>query len=335
MTGAYNIQLEQDGKLIYDFTIERNFTSVVGDSGIGKTYFIESLVKATTQEFGDTVTKFKLHCDVACVGIPSGTQYVLLASIIRTSSKTIFFIDEGLKGILETKFSKLIRGSDNYFVIVGRDKIGTISYSYKSVMMFNRMPDGVLTLEPYLRVDDDSYLRSLVEKETIILPEDEKVGYELIAHSLGDYNVEVGGGRDYYSHYIKQNKPRSIMLIIDGAAFGAKLTTFLKYISENKGQCVVGALLVESFEYTVLESLSNYNSQLLEVDYLTDNIDSVNFMSWEEYFTEELTTFLKSERRFDYDKSSILAVLTTEEVLTFSDNLKRRLKLDTSVMQIF
>lgn len=110
----------------------------------------------------------------------------MLANTIRASRNTIFFIDEGLQGLLATKLSNLIRGSDNYFVIVGRDKIGTISYSYKSVMQFVSRIDGVLTLELLSKLKDDMMLLSSVKSDTVILPEDKKAGYELINHGAVD-----------------------------------------------------------------------------------------------------------------------------------------------------
>lgn len=327
MTGSYNVKLEANGEILYDFTLNRNFTTIIGDSGGGKTLLINTIMDVALS--GNDGNNTKLYCDVNCIGIPEGTQYSFLVGLVKTNRNTIFFIDEGAQHINTTKFSTLIRGSDNYFVIVGRDRLGCISYSYKSVMRLSMDVQGFLTLKPLLELDGDLIMVSEITKDDVFLPEDAKAGYNLIKTALSEYNVVRGGGRDYYQHYIKHilDPTDDIVLLQDGAAFGSQINSLLNFLTEEGKGRVKAVLLRESFEYMVLDAIPSFNAQTA-LSPLEQIIDSKNYLSWELYFTDVLKSCLEP-RGLTYDKSEILSILSEEEIAAFREYLLGYLKLKT------
>jgi len=119
MKGKHKIRLATPRET-YDFTINRKVTIIRGDSGTGK-----SMLCKAVKMSGRTV--FILDCDVECNSADDSRYW---KEIIKNSSGTIWFIDEDFIYLETKEFARLVRDTDNYFVIISRKPLAYIPYSY-------------------------------------------------------------------------------------------------------------------------------------------------------------------------------------------------------------
>lgn len=125
MKGAHQVVIENK-RLRYDFTIHRNITVIRGNSATGKTTLIGML--SLYQQDGEA-SGVRLSCDKACVVINSVRWQENLA-VIRDS---IVFIDEDDHFVKSQEFAEAIQASDNYYVIITRDRLPSLPYSVTEI----------------------------------------------------------------------------------------------------------------------------------------------------------------------------------------------------------
>lgn len=125
MIGKYDITL-YNNKVHYHLTVERNITVLRGDSASGKSELIRLLATHNSNPASSGIT---LICDKKC-SVLTEENWKLFT---ETYTDSIFFIDEG-NAFLKTKmFAETVKGADNYFVIISREKLSQLPYSIDEI----------------------------------------------------------------------------------------------------------------------------------------------------------------------------------------------------------
>ena len=131
MKGKHRIVV-QNKKIRYDFELQRNITIIRGDSATGKTTLVEMI-----QEYYDNGVDsgIELQCDKICI-VLSGKNW---EKQIKNIEDSIVFIDEGSSFVSSKEFASAIQKTDNYYVIVTRESLETLSYSVSEIYEEERM----------------------------------------------------------------------------------------------------------------------------------------------------------------------------------------------------
>ena len=125
MVGKYEIEV-YNNKVHYFLTIKRNITILQGDSATGKTELIRLIQEHETNGTSSGIT---LICDVKCTVLTAVDWELRLSSM----NSQIVFIDETAGFLRSQRFAELVKGSDNYFVIVSRDALSQLPYSVDEI----------------------------------------------------------------------------------------------------------------------------------------------------------------------------------------------------------
>ena len=124
MIGKHEIIIE-NAYLQYRFTISRNITVIKGDSATGKTTLIEMIRQYNEEEDSGISIKSDVPLEVVY-----GRNWKIQLDGI---SESIVFIDEQSRFIKSKEFAESILGSNNYYVIVTREKLHELPYSINEV----------------------------------------------------------------------------------------------------------------------------------------------------------------------------------------------------------
>lgn len=279
MRGTYSILVE-NRRLQYKFTIRRNITIIRGDSATGKTTLIEMI-----QDYNDNGPEsgVSLQCTKPCVTL-SGRYWQNELTAIHDS---IVFIDEGNRFVLSEEFAKKIKATNNYYVIVTRERLENIPYSVEEIYGIRSSGKyGTLRQtyhEIYQLYTKDEKLPSALPQE--ILTEDSHSGYQFFQEVARQKHMicTPADGKSNIFNYLLAHTKESILVIADGAAFGPEIGRIdeLMKIRHN-----IYLYLPESFEWLLLKSGLIKSNNLSEILNQPANfIESQNFFSWEQYFS--------------------------------------------------
>lgn len=122
MKGAYEVIIKSD-LANFKFTLKRNITVVQGETATGK-----SLLYNIVREFGINQNSATIISRVPVKVLYNEIWEVMLPSI----KNSIVIIDEP-NFVEKTKFIELIKETGNYFIIISRNIINRIPYSYREV----------------------------------------------------------------------------------------------------------------------------------------------------------------------------------------------------------
>jgi hypothetical protein len=281
MKGKYEI-LVKDMHLQYKFTITRNITILRGDSATGKTTLIDMIAAYQQNRERSGVT---LRSDKKCV-VLNEMNWQLNLSQIKDS---IVFIDEGGAFVKTTEFAELIKKSDNYYVIATRVSLADLPYSVQEVYGIkntsgNRYQGTKRLYSKFVPLYISEHVKDVANPDLVIV-EDSNAGYQFFKHICEQQSVEcisAGGKSSIYNEVSKCNA-QNILVIADGAAFGAEMEGILS-LRRIKN---ISLFLPESFEWIILKSnLVHDVSEVMENPELY--IESSRFFSWEQFFTAYL-----------------------------------------------
>ena len=302
MTGKHDIEV-YNNKVHYFLTVKRNITILQGDSATGKTELIRLIQEAETNGQSSGIS---VKCSKSCTVLTPVDWELRLSSLCDH----IVFIDETASFIRSKRFAELVRGSDNYFVIVTRDALSQLSYSIDEIYGLRRSNDSQ-KYKTYRRIYNEMYriynpdILSIDEIGKVIT-EDSCSGFELYSLLYGSI-CESAGGKSKVYDLIHKYRSENTVVIVDGAAFGAEIGKIMRYIETNDIHCVLYA--PESFEYVLLcAALIDIPDEILEKTWLY--ADSIKYMSWEEFFTAYLIERTQ-DTIFRYGKQKLAAAYKT------------------------
>ena len=126
MTGKHTI-IVQTKRIKFELTVERNITILRGDSATGKTTLVDLIEEYCRDD--DKSSGVQLSCDKNCE-VLGGNKW---KEMLRLINDSIVFIDEQNKFLVTQEFAKAIQKTDNYYVIVSREKLPMLPYSINEI----------------------------------------------------------------------------------------------------------------------------------------------------------------------------------------------------------
>ena len=134
MIGKYEIEV-YNIRVHYFLAVKRNSTIRQGNSATGKTELIRLIQEHETNGQSSGIA---LICDVKCTVLTMVDWELRLTAL----NDHIVFIDETAAFLRSKRFAELVRGSDNYFVIVSRDDPNQLPYSVDEIYGLKNVSDS-------------------------------------------------------------------------------------------------------------------------------------------------------------------------------------------------
>lgn len=298
MKGTYKIKIS-NSKVSFSLELERNITIICGNSATGKTTLIglirdyEQLGKAS----GVTI-----QCKKPC-RVLSNVDWKYRLDAIHDS---IVFLDEGNEFVRSQDFAQAIRGTDNYYVIINRESLSQLPYSVNSILKLKTTSRKKVTyIRSYPEYSNLAEPIEQINRVDEIITEDSNSGHDMFSRIAQDNGVSClsAQGKSNIFSCLANHSGEQILVIADGAAFGAELEKIYKLQEVSTGK--IRLYLPESFEWLLLKSgiLGNKTPH----DILADpaaHIESRDFFSWEQYFTSLLVD-LTRDTYLHYNKNRL------------------------------
>lgn len=298
MKGTYKIKIS-NSKVSFSLELERNITIICGNSATGKTTLIglirdyEQLGKAS----GVTI-----QCKKPC-RVLSNVDWKYRLDAIHDS---IVFLDEGNEFVRSQDFAQAIRGTDNYYVIINRESLSQLPYSVNSILKLKTTSRKKVTyIRSYPEYSNLAEPIEQINRVDEIITEDSNSGHDMFSRIAQDSGVSClsAQGKSNIFSCLANHSGEQILVIADGAAFGAELEKIYKLQEVSTGK--IRLYLPESFEWLLLKSgvLGNRTPH----DILADpsaHIESRDFFSWEQYFTALLVD-LTRDTYLHYNKNRL------------------------------
>ena len=281
MKGSYDITV-RNNRVQYHFTIYRNITILRGDSATGKTTLIEMIDNYVK---GGSESGIEVICPKPCVVLERGNWERDLKDI----RDSIVFIDEGNGFVQKKEFAGMVRGSSNYFVIATRDSLFELPYSITEVYGIrnksgNRYQGTKRLYSEFFPLYNGEVLKSRPDK---IIIEDSNSAFQFFSEVCKKENIicESAAGKSNLYRCIRDSEENIILVIADGAAFGAEME---RALSLKKAKNVV-YFLPESFEWLILKSgIIKVGEIKTVLNNPSEFIESERYFSWERFFTSLL-----------------------------------------------
>jgi hypothetical protein len=325
MTGAVRVRVK-NSRNTYEFVLKRNITILRGDSGIGKTTLYDMIREYN--RFGRSESGVAISCDKPIV-VLEGNDW---ENDLDATHNSIVVIDEGSRFISTREFAESVRDSDNYYLIIGRNYLNQLPYSVDEIYTVKGKKNKKFELI-YSDIDkmyDHPNRSRFPFKPDIILTEDSKSGYQFFSKVCKPLGIEciAAGGKSNLIDAMHANKGKKILVVADGAAIGPEIEALVYRQKEALGK--IALFLPESFEWVILKSGIVCKTDIPELTTPEDYVDSAEFMSWEQYFTNLLCEMTKEDSVKKYTKSRLcdyyLQVGNREKILEqlrhvrFTDN---------------
>ena len=282
MKGKYRISI-QNKRIRYNFDIRRNITIIRGDSATGKTALVD-MVREYYENGAES--GIELQCSKNCVVLEGRNWKMRLAAV----KDSIVFIDEVSNFVSSKDFASYILKTDNYYVIVTRESLSALPYSINEIYgIKNSGKYGSLkqTYNELYQLYGGENFTKVIEPDMLIT-EDSNSGFQFFDAVCKEHHLSCisAKGKSNIFSYLTSQETGTVMVIADGAAFGAEMDKMMKLL-EIRDDIVL--YLPESFEWLILKSGVIHDSEIpliLSAPY--DYLESGEFLSWERYFTELL-----------------------------------------------
>lgn len=307
MRGIYRV-IVQNKKIKYDFEIRRNITIIRGDSATGKT----ALVDMIREFYEDGVASgIDLQCEKECV-VLEGKKWEIQ---LKTIENSLVFIDEGNTFVSSKEFASMIQKTDNYYILITRESLETLPYSVTEIYgirdsgKYGRLKQ---TYNELYRIYGKQTIQETV-RPNLVITEDSNSGFQFY-NSICKENqivcISAKGKSNIFQLLTKQEED-NILVIADGAAFGAEMEKIIKLIHEKMN---IKLYLPESFEWIILKSGILKDSKVEEIlEEPSVHIESKEYFSWERFFTALLVS--KTEQSYlKYSKNVLNPIYTQSSI---------------------
>lgn len=310
MKGKHSI-IVRNRRVQFALELERNITVIRGDSATGKTTMLGMLRDYEEQ---GTQSGVAVQCDRPCRILTSRDWENQLSRI----EDSIVFVDEGNAFVSSHAFAQAIYGSSNYYVLITRENLYQLPYSVEAVLELRittrREKRTYNKAYPYYGVLEHAI--SEIDRSDCILTEDSNSGYQMFSKIAEQYHVrcESANGKSNIFAYLEKSSNDKILVIADGAAFGAEMEKIYRFLRLHPSQ--VTLYLPESFEWLILKSGVIHNANLADIlERPAEYIDSVEYFSWEQFFTELLIKLTSDKDYMRYGKQNLVPFyLQTENI---------------------
>lgn len=291
MKGKYHFRVRSK-RTVFDFSIKRNITILKGDSATGKTTLLHMLYEylRVGRESGYTV-------------LTDAAYFVYLRKEVGRDwkdalyplSNTIIFIEENNDFVFYKDFADFVKNSGNYFVLVNRAPFRMLPYSIHEIYEIVTAGKRADIRESYHEFKELYSNYPVIKHNKIenIITEDSCSGYQFFAAVFGTAHMVSAEGNSNILPTIQKLMKGDTLVIVDGAAFGAMIEDCLAYLNARH-DLRVSVWLPESFEYLILKSGVVRSPELEEIlEEPADYADSLQYESWEQFFTELLISVTK------------------------------------------
>ena len=311
MTGKYDIEI-YNKRVHYHLNIKRNITIIQGNSATGKTELLRMISDYENNGISSGITQI---CEKKCVVLENASWKDRLAML----RPCIVFIDEGASFLRSMEFARMIKGSDNYFVLVTRESLEHLPYSIEEIYGMRQERDSQKYKNARKIYNEIYQMYNLQTSENIqpdqVITEDSNSGYEFYRKLFGEVCCSAGGKSNILS-YLKKSQAKEILAIVDGAAFGPEMQSVMQYVKDVNKKIVLYA--PESFEYLLLRAnVIDKTSDVTDRTY--ESADSRRYFSWEEFYTSYLIE-QSHDTIYEYSKRHLKQTYLT------SGNLKKILR---------
>ncbi len=225
MIGKYEIEVSNN-RVTFFLTVQRNITIIQGDSGTGKTTLIRLLSEYNRLGASSGVS---VKCPKDCVAlVPTDWKHY-----IDSVSDKIIFLDENNTFIRSKEFTKTVEGSDNYFVIIIRDPLPQLSYSIDEIYGMRESKDTQKYVKAKHVYNEIFKLYSIPKcnkiKPDVVFTEVSKSGFDCFSKIFGEKCFSVAGKSNAALKILNPSyRDKEILVIVDGAAFGADIREFMR-----------------------------------------------------------------------------------------------------------
>lgn len=304
MKGKVEIHVSNK-KIAYKFSLHRNITFIKGDSASGKTV-LYNMVNDFMKNGINSGVKLTYSCGDGCIALSDFDWKMQL----KTTTNKIVFIDEGFRGFHTSddvnEFVKIIKKTDNYYVIFCRENFENIPSSVEEIYQI-KTSKKYHELEKYYKINKTHWLSSSEKNDenfVILLTEDSKAGKQFFDYFFKSTNVKVlsANGNSNIFNILNNNSSSRVLAIVDGAAFGPYIDKIDKLCKANKN---VNICLPESFEWMILKSNIINDKKVKKIlDDTSSMIDIKKYFTWENFFEKELVELTKNKQS-QYSKKKL------------------------------
>ena len=278
-----------DRSVEYEFDLYDKYTLVKGDSATGKTSLYDLF--STYYDSPDAVR---------CQGynklrtLPKTKNLKEMSTALNSNSNFIFIADETHPFLHTIGFEKMLEESDNYFIIMCREKI------FKNLSIHIRSIVQIINSGKYHRFSQIYTLREGTRKFTKVITEDSKSGKIFLSQFLSnvvDAGTVIGkksSGKDCIPLAIEKCS-EDICIVFDKSGIGATYDDILKKYKYYEHS--ITELAWESFEAYLL-STQRYKLVTLD-DY------DCRYDSYEKYATKHMYDILLVFPGKKYDKDTL------------------------------
>jgi hypothetical protein len=290
-----------------------------GDSGTGKTHFVEMLRLALRDATG-----FSYRCEKSVAIISDDEDWLR----VKTVKDTLFVLDDLLltESLSPEIYKKVIK-NDSYLLIINRYEMvnypvgGSIDYSVNSIL---ELKSSGNTYRCERVVDSYPFSPELVGNCDYVIAEDKYGSYDFLVSGIESKPIVVSsGGKDNIVNCMLEAVDKgydSILLLADSASFGRYLYTLITHAG-FKGVTIIYDYSYECFEYLLLMS------NMFNKDFKLDTEQANKYYSWELYFEKYLET-LVSGKMYKYKHGKPLRDCFLEDCGTGDCNSYRFMKCD-------
>lgn len=280
-----HLVIVRNNKVQIKLPIRRNLTILQGKSATGKTTLIELVAQYEALGESSGVT---INCDAPCRVLAGVTWRRDLADI----ENSIVFIDEDNAFMKTHEFAHAARHSSNYYVLIAREALPQLPYSVDEIYGLKNTTRSSSKYPAYKRVYTSVYrvfgsTTFTGERPELVIVEDSNSGYEFFSALCAKSGVPCvsAGGKSNIYRLLRERSETEILVIADGAAFGAEMA----YVTSLTRFKKIRLFLPESFEWLVLSSslFDDVGTREMLL-HPSDHIESSEFFSWEQFFTKEL-----------------------------------------------
>lgn len=288
MKGEVSIVIH-DSKIRYEFTIRRNITVIRGCGGTGKTTLYD-MVRLSSQR--STGVKKTVSTSARLITLSPDGWDIALAGL--QDSNVIFFLDESCTFMKTKEFARAAKESGCYFVLITRDNLAGLPCSIHEVYQLKTTGHKITfqSLFPDVRYGE-------IFDTQLFIVEDSNSGFDFIKAAFPSSSVVSAKGKDNLCELVQDISKAHPVVLADGAALGFIIAELLAKLNKQNGVLIAE----ESFEYIILTS-SIFSGYHTELQGAIENIDALDFFSWERFFTAYLCEITK-DTVFAYKKKSL------------------------------
>lgn len=318
-------------KDVYEVIVDRSITYITGESGTGKTYFVDVIRSAMKDE---NVNYF-LESDVS-IKVVSSVEGIIYCDV---NKDCIYIIDEDVCAELtESKSPESIDAFNRllgffrrkktkpyypnaYFIFMTRQQLINVSTDIMAIYELVPEVEQCITVRRLRKYFTWDYDVTKIKPELALI---EGIGsdYLFFKNTLLGCDVVSAEGKNrlvpLLQYIMSEMDYRSIFLFADGASYGYNMLLhedFLTTLSESK-EIDVRLFFPNSFEWLVLKSgLLRIDDDIVE--YPENYFDTKDFSGIEPFFTEKLKELSLDSKNRKYK----FGVETDNDTIYYPDNV--------------